>query len=153
MYSRILNFILKCKSSLSEINKLIINKPFEGCIREQFEKHLMTIWSCMVKITADSARRVLTAKLVANAWATMRENTGVIIRLFLKCDMSNNWDGSEYHLVNICGLESFEMKMNFILGMIMKIAVVKIAWKKGKLKAAPHQMRSLSATVNFDMYL
>ena len=107
----------------------------------------------MVKITVDSARRVLTAKLVANAWATMRENTGVIIRLFLKCDMSNNWDGSEYHLVNICGLESFEMKMNFILGMIMKIAVVKIAWKKGKLKAAPHQMRSLSATVNFDMYL
>ena len=56
-----------------------------------------------------SDRRILTTKWVAKAWARIKQNQDMIVRYFVKCGMSNNVDGSEDHLVNIRGLEDYQM--------------------------------------------
>ena len=87
-----------------------INKPFKNFVRRQFEEHIDKNLELYIngKISA-AERRVLITKWVANAWQSIKGETDLIQRSFLKCGFSNALDGSEYHCVNIKGIEGYSI--------------------------------------------
>ena len=98
------------KGTTSRVQPLdvAINKPFKNFVRREFEEHIDKNLELYTngKISA-SERRVLTTKWVADAWQSIKGETDLIKRSFLKCGISNALDGSENHCVNIKGIEGY----------------------------------------------
>ena len=66
-------------------------------------------WHVQGKLPA-SERRILITQWVGNSWTKIKTSLkDTIVQSFVKCGISNNIDGSENHLVNIRGLEDYQI--------------------------------------------
>ena len=93
-----------CTSKVQSLD-VSINKPFKDYLRTQFGKHRDENIELYInnKLTS-SKRQVLVTKWVAKAWEKIKINKEMIIRVFTKCGITTNKDGSENLLVHIEGI-------------------------------------------------
>ena len=81
---------------------------------------MKTLWEAYVEETLSVAKkRVFTTKWVAAAWEKSKKQRHIIKHSFLKCELSNNLDGTEEDQIKIrgdadCTMPSAEREFNLL---------------------------------------
>ena len=88
---------------------VVINKPFKNHIRKDFERHSEENLDLYVEGSFQHQKDECLPPSGLQTRAKIKQDKEMIRHSFLKCGLSNSFDGSKDHEVNIKGIDGYKM--------------------------------------------